>query len=111
MRLRFLLFVLCVSGAVMNAQTARRIGPAQGLLHPTVYDVAQDPFGFVWIGTRDGLFRYNEGRAVGMEFLPEGLAPARNIQSLCVRQDSTLWMGLAQLGVLAYDIRLMQPKP
>lgn len=111
MRLRFLLFVLCVSGAAMNAQTARRIGPAQGLLHPTVYDVAQDPFGFVWIGTRDGLFRYNEGRAVGMEFLPEGLAPARNIQSLCVRQDSTLWMGLAQLGVLAYDIQLMQPKP
>jgi len=110
MRLRFLLFVLCVSGAAMNAQTARRIGPAQGLLHPTVYDVAQDPFGFVWIGTRDGLFRYNEGRAVGMEFLPEGLAPARNIQSLCVRQDSTLWMGLAQLGVLAYDIQLMQPK-
>ncbi|MEL0026957.1 MAG: two-component regulator propeller domain-containing protein, partial [Schleiferiaceae bacterium] len=111
MRLRFLLFVLCVSGAVMNAQTARRIGPSQGLLHPTVYDVAQDPFGFVWIGTRDGLFRYNEGRAVGMEFLPEGLAPARNIQSLCVRQDSTLWMGLAQLGVLSYDIQLMQPKP
>lgn len=111
MRLRFLLFVLYVSGAVMNAQTARRIGPAQGLLHPTVYDVAQDPFGFVWIGTRDGLFRYNEGRAVAMEFLPEGLAPASNIQSLCVRHDSTLWIGMAQLGVLAYDIQRMQPKP
>ena len=111
MRLRFLLFVLCLSGTVVHAQTARRIGPAQGLLHPTVYDVAQDPYGFVWIGTRDGLFRYNEGRAVGMEFLPQELAPSRNIQSLSVRKDSTLWIGLTQLGVLAYDIQQMQPKP
>jgi len=109
MRKILLLFVLYVSGTTVMAQTARRIGPAQGLLHPTVYAVEQDPYGFVWIGTRDGLYRYNEGNATSVDFLPNALAKSRNIQSLCVRSDSTLWVGVQQLGAIAFDIRTMQP--
>ncbi len=109
MRKVLLLFVLCVSSLTVVAQTARRIGPTQGLLHPTVYDIAQDDYGFVWIGTRDGLFRYNEGNATGIDFLPNALAKSRNIQSLCVRSDSTLWIGVQQLGAVAFDIPTMQP--
>jgi ligand-binding sensor domain-containing protein/DNA-binding CsgD family transcriptional regulator len=109
MRKVLLLFVLCVSSLTALAQTARRIGPSQGLLHPTVYDIAQDDYGFVWIGTRDGLFRYNEGNATSIDFLPNALAKSRNIQSLCVRADSTLWIGVQQLGAIAFDIPTMQP--
>ena len=53
------LFVACSLFA--SGQSIRHIGAAEGLNNPTVYSIVQDDWGFVWIGTRDGLYKYNEG--------------------------------------------------
>ncbi len=35
------------------------IGPSQGLANPKVTDLYQDSYGFIWIGTEYGLYRFN----------------------------------------------------
>lgn len=95
-------FVLSLSGV---AQQARLIDANQGLNNPTVYDVVQDPWGFVWVGTRDGLYRYNEGRAVSVPFLSQTQERrSTNVQSLLVSSDSLLYVGLQLGGIMSIDL-------
>jgi ligand-binding sensor domain-containing protein/DNA-binding CsgD family transcriptional regulator len=102
-------FVLSVSG---YGQEARLIDANQGLNNPTVYDVVQDPWGFAWIGTRDGLYRYNEGRATNVSFL-DSTAERRsnNVQSLLVTSDSVLYIGLQLGGVVSIDLSTLSVRP
>ena len=37
----------------------RQYAHEEGLLHPFVYSVNQDSDGFLWIGTGEGLYRFN----------------------------------------------------
>ncbi len=94
----------------LKAQGIRHIDAVQGLGHPTVYAITSDDLGFVWMGTRDGLYRYNDGRAQLVPFLEKTTARrTTNVQSLCVAQDSILWIGLQQGGIVAYNIHRLQP--
>src|SRR6056300_1458946 len=96
------LFVLSLSGF---SQEARLIDANQGLNNPTVYDVVQDPWGFAWIGTRDGLYRYNEGRAMNVSFLDSTQERrSNNVQSLLVTSDSLLYIGLQLGGLVTMDL-------
>ena len=98
-----IVFVLVVSG--LSGQTFSSIDGSMGLNHPTVYDIEQDPWGFVWIGTRDGLYKFNEGRANQVSFLDStDLRRSNNVQSLLVSQDSTLYIGLQLGGLMGYDL-------
>ncbi|MDA8566154.1 hypothetical protein N9N66_08290 [Schleiferiaceae bacterium] len=101
-----IVFVLVVSG--LSGQTFSSIDGSMGLNHPTVYDIEQDPWGFVWIGTRDGLYKFNEGRANQVSFLDStDLRRSNNVQSLLVSQDSTLYIGLQLGGLMGYDLSTM----
>ena len=42
-----------------NAVFFNHINAEQGLPHPAVNDIVQDPMGFIWIATQDGLTRYD----------------------------------------------------
>lgn len=87
------------------AQEITNIGTNDGLGHPTVYATAQDPYGLVWLATRDGLYRFNEGRVVPAPF--EHHFPASqssNVQSLLVTSDSLLVLGLQRGGVSIVDL-------
>ena len=111
MRRIFILFgfVLSLSGF---GQEARLIDANQGLKNPTVYDVVQDPWGFAWIGTRDGLYRYNEGRATNVSFLDSTKERRSNIvQSLLVTSDSLLFIGLQLGGVVSMDLSTLSIRP
>lgn len=92
---------------VLLGQQAVQVGPEQGLGHPTVYSIASDPFGFVWMGTRDGLYRYNEGKVKEVFFLDSTSATlrTRNVQCLLVGKDSILRIGLQQGGLVSYSLR------
>lgn len=54
---------LCLSGLSANAQIERwrTLGLEDGLPQVQVYDMAQDPGGWIWIGTHGGVSRFDGG--------------------------------------------------
>lgn len=105
-----LLLVICglqTSAAVTDTLVKRyfrNISVDQGLSQSTVYCVVQDTLGFIWIGTQDGLNRYD-----GDKFTV--YRPVKNdqysLQSNYIRatyldQKGLLWLGGNQ-GVSRYD--------
>lgn len=69
----------------------------EGLSHNTVFDVLQDQQGFLWIGTADGLNRYD-----GYEFVVHRHLPAdstslvdNTVQALAEDPSGDLWVGTA----------------
>lgn len=71
------------------------LGVADGLPSSVVYQLAQDPAGFLWIGTEDGLARYD---GVDMQVYrhsrddPQSLS-ANQVTALLVDRDGNLWAG------------------
>jgi ligand-binding sensor domain-containing protein/signal transduction histidine kinase len=85
-----------------------RLGSEHGLSHNTVYAILQDSRGFVWLGTQDGLDRYD-----GHEFVafrhdaadPRSLA-SNWIGALLEDRERRLWVGTrAGLHRMAIDGR------
>src|SRR5262249_12697149 len=66
-------------------------GEEEGLQNLAVQVVHQDRAGFLWVGTQNGLFRYDGNRFVGFG-KAEGLPGAR-IESLHESVDGTVWVG------------------
>ena len=110
---RFLYTVLFVACSLFaSGQSIRHIGAAEGLNNPTVYSIVQDDWGFVWIGTRDGLYKYNEGLARSFPFLDStDFRRSNNVQSLLVTQDSVLLIGLQLGGIMGVDLESLRPIP
>ena len=69
----------------------RSYGTAQGLDNSAVWALAQDRTGFLWIGTEDGVFRF-DGRRFRAFRLRDGL-PSTSIQALHATLDGGLWVG------------------
>jgi ligand-binding sensor domain-containing protein len=62
----------------------------QGLGNLNIASLAQDKTGFLWVGTQNGLYRYDGSEFQG--YGPEQGLPDRMIQSLYVGPDGTLWV-------------------
>ncbi|HEY0190051.1 MAG TPA: two-component regulator propeller domain-containing protein [Kofleriaceae bacterium] len=82
-----------------------RLTLAEGLPNSNVRAIAQDRRGFVWLGTQDGLVRYD-----GIEmrvYRPVETDPASlssgYITALAVDDTGNLWVGTAEHGVNLYD--------
>ena len=88
---RLVFIVLSCLSLGLSAQSPRFVnyGPADGLASSTVYAITQDAEGYLWVGTRGGLFRFD-----GIRFEPfnKGL-PALRVTSLAVDADGRLWTG------------------
>lgn len=77
-----------------------------GLPHPEVQALAQDRDGLIWIGTADGLARYDGLSLVVLRRRPNDPTslPSNNIQSLLVGRDGTVWVGTDR-GLARHDVR------
>lgn len=80
-----------------------RIGSEDGLSHNSVTDLLEDDQGFLWIGTVDGLNRYDGRQFRIWRHHPDDLSTLSNNQVTALRQDDSgrLWVGTAH-GLNAY---------
>jgi diguanylate cyclase (GGDEF)-like protein len=87
------LAALCLCAPVSRAQRYSFRPITEGLGDLNVNCIAQDRTGYLWVGTENGLYRYD-----GLQFRQFGTAEgirARTIQNLFVGSDGTLWVGTA----------------
>lgn len=78
------------------------LGQSQGLSTDAVRAIAEGPRGFMWLGTPDGLNRYD---GYSFEVYGDGKAglSANGIEALVVDRAGTLWVGTLGGGVARYD--------
>jgi len=69
------------------------------------YDITQDSYGFVWIATLNGLWRYNGGSFKNYIKNPQSKTGITDNHISCVFEDSegTLWVGTYGGGLLKYN--------
>ena len=101
----------CIVGPVARAATDARplvlehLTPADGLPQSTVYATLQDSQGFVWIGTEDGLVRYDGHDLVCYTHsasAPAGL-PGTWIYQIVEDSHHDLWMAIKDSGVARWN--------
>ena len=78
-----------------------------GLSQGFVTALAQDSLGFLWIGTQDGLNRFDGYEIRSYYFDPEdsGSLPSNNVRTLLLDSRGTLWVGTRAGGLSRYDPR------
>jgi signal transduction histidine kinase/ligand-binding sensor domain-containing protein/DNA-binding response OmpR family regulator len=66
---------------------------ADGLPQSSVQALARTPDGYLWIGTQEGLARYDGARFAVFEPGNESAIPNKNITALHIDKGGTLWIG------------------
>lgn len=101
---------LCAAACLLSSYAQefgfRYYGKEDGLTNLSAEDLLQDSQGFLWVGTDNGLFRYDGQRFTrfGMEDGLSGVA----IAALAQTSDGTLWVGtrleLARWNGLRFEV-------
>ncbi|WP_354582522.1 ATP-binding protein [Hymenobacter sp. UYP22] len=102
--IRRLLLLFCLFAHLATAQHLpqrqflKQFGAAEGLPQPFIYALAQDKAGYLWIGTAEGLVRFD-----GTEFVTfttkDGLAEDFVTQLSVHPRTGQLWVGYYQGGI------------
>lgn len=77
-------------------------GVADGLEQHTVQAIARDSRGFVWIGTLDGLSRFDGRRFRNFRLMDYPEMGTNRIAALAATPDGALWIGTESRGVVRY---------
>jgi ligand-binding sensor domain-containing protein/DNA-binding CsgD family transcriptional regulator len=92
-------------GGVAQARTFSPVGATRDLEARVVPAVVFDSKGFLWVGSREGLFRYDGYKA--QAFLPQTGNPFAisdiDIRSLFEAADGSIWVGTNTGGLDRYD--------
>lgn len=86
----------------------RSYGAEAGLSNLAITCMAQDPQGFLWVGTQGSLFRY-DGRSFEAFGLREGL-PSGSITALAMTPQGALWVGTFR-GTARFEGGRFKPLP
>jgi signal transduction histidine kinase/ligand-binding sensor domain-containing protein/DNA-binding response OmpR family regulator len=99
------LFLLPANGQAPKL-TFRQISTEQGLSSNWVESIIQDNRGFIWIGTQNGLDRYDGQQIKAYQNIPKDLSSISDnmIQSICEDHNHNLWIGTAN-GLNMLDAR------
>lgn len=73
----------------------------QGLPQDTVMAVAQTPDGFLWVGTQEGLVRFDGVRFEPIETIAGEPLPGPHVLALLVDREGALWIG-TDAGLVRY---------
>ncbi|MET1254888.1 two-component regulator propeller domain-containing protein [Aliikangiella maris] len=88
-----------------NSISFLHIGTEQGLPQSTVNTIFQDSQGFIWIGTYDGLTRFDGYRFVNFKNNPQDPTSLSNniVVSIIEDKQGFLWIGTDQNGVNRFN--------
>jgi signal transduction histidine kinase/ligand-binding sensor domain-containing protein len=102
-------FLVCSAHAAITNESVRfrSYGTAHGLSQVTARALAEDSKGFLWVGTQDGLNRFD-----GYEFKSYFFDPERkssisdnHITALAFEPGDVLWVGTLSGGLNRFDLR------
>jgi signal transduction histidine kinase/ligand-binding sensor domain-containing protein/DNA-binding response OmpR family regulator len=94
-KILFIVFALLYIPAVGQKLNFRQLSVKQRLSHANVLDIHQDKFGFIWIGTEDGLNRYDGYNFVIFKknSLQDSLHISNNyVTGICEDEDGNLFI-------------------
>jgi streptogramin lyase len=99
-----LLLITAAHGAKAQDLAFDQLSVEHGLASPWVLAILKDSSGFVWIGTSDGLHRFDGRRVVRYKVAPKPDARWKSsmVQYLHEDRKGRLWLALAD-GVQRYD--------
>lgn len=88
-----------------NSLSFLQLGTEQGLPQSTVNTIFQDSHGFIWIGTYDGLTRYDGYSFVNFKNNPRDSSSISNniVVSIIEDKQGYLWVGTAQNGISRFN--------
>src|SRR4030042_5012935 len=107
----FVLFFLCLLTGkpfILKGENIylrfRHLTQENGLKNSSVHAITQDKHGFIWIGTEDGLFRYDGFRFNVFKSNPNDTNSLNSnvIFSLLAASDGKIWVGTYN-GLMVYD--------
>jgi diguanylate cyclase (GGDEF)-like protein len=101
-----LLAVLMPAAAVADLLSLEPYGIDQGLSQNSVTALAEDAAGFLWIGTQEGLNRFDGHRFTVFLHQPRDAAslPSSSIDALAIAPDGRLWIGSNDAGLLRWPL-------
>ena len=88
--------VLPAAGRLLDRPLAYSVtqwGHREGLPSSTVYSIAQTPDGFLWLGTADGLLRFDGSRFVQVPLQSNSVEAFGRVRAVLVTRDGQLWAG------------------
>ena len=110
----FFIFLIIAQFAIAQAPSLyfNRITTQNGLSHNKVNCVLQDQRGFIWMGTDDGLNRYDGRRFVVFRHEPGNKASISGniITDIVEDEKGVLWIATSDGGLSKYDYRLSSDK-
>lgn len=100
----YLLFILCGFTAKGQHYYFNHIQADNGLANNTVLSLIQDKRGFIWIGTKGGVNRFDGTvlKSFASKTNALGSVGSNVIYSLCEDKNGLIWLG-TDLGLYAYD--------
>ena len=99
------LFLISAPG-ISQDYTISNFGVSEGISHPFVYTINQDSRGYIWIGTGEGLCRFN-----GFEFSTDNVRDtlAGEVAGISFKdRRETLWFGYHSGNIAKYDGRTFE---
>ncbi len=91
----------------INSKRFRRLNSIDGLPHDSVYGITQDSIGFIWIGTQDGLAKYDGHKFTIYKHNPmnENSLSDSNFGKVVEGEDGVLWIGTWGGGLNRFNYR------
>ncbi len=101
----FLILTNCVF-AQKHSSVFEVISTTEGLPSSKVYSIAHDNNGFVWIGTVDGLARYDGNNFKVYPHIPNDSSslPVSLITEIQPVKNNILWLATRGLGIIKFDM-------
>ncbi|MBN2166341.1 MAG: response regulator [Marinilabiliaceae bacterium] len=105
-----LLLIVCIQSIASNNQSLffSSLGINDGLSSNITSSIELDSHGFIWIGTHDGLCRYDGKRFISFRHNNDSLSIESNLVNALLNDNNTLWVGtwtgLSKLNTKTFDI-------